>query len=154
MIKRFCLAALLCGLVLMSGCLNMVDYLEAINQTVDKWQRYFGTNDKELLTTMTDIVQASTLYYDEETDSEYLHIHYIGTKQSFVIWYDGKSSIESTWLDDREVTKTGDEAVVTNTVVWHIDVEDLDISIEFMLRLVKQGNKWLICEMTQIGGFQ
>lgn len=42
---------------------------------------------------------------------------------------------------------------MTNTVVWHIDEEDLDISVEFMLRLVEQGNKWLIWKARLRSGF-
>lgn len=129
---------LLLVLAMMSGCLGAIDDEQAIDQTLDMWQNSFRTNEKDFLATMTDLVQMSAL------DDELLDVVYIGTKQSFAIWF-AQIGPDQIRLEDREVTRTGKEAVVNTRFHW--SREDEEGEDEFLFRMVKQGNKWLIREL-------
>lgn len=142
MSKRISVGLLVLVLVMISGCLGAVDDEQAINQTLDKWQISYRTNEKDFLATMTNFVQLSALVYDSESESENLYVEFVGTKQSFAFLLTTQLDIEEIRLEDLEVTRTGNEAVVNATLYW-----DTDEVYQSLVRLEKHGNKWLFREL-------
>lgn len=63
MSKRISVGLLVLVLVMISGCLGAVDDEQAINQTLDKWQNSYRTNEKDFLATMTNFVQLSAHWF-------------------------------------------------------------------------------------------
>lgn len=82
------------------------------------------------------------MVYDSESESENLYVEFVGTKQSFAFLLTTQLDIEEIRLEDLEVTRTGNEAVVNATLYW-----DTDEVYQSLVRLEKHGNKWLFREL-------